>query len=177
MKMTPFELPLARKTDTIGSDGEAIDNSELFREGRNYMAMQLKVKQAIKRKFPVVDIDDNLDMAIQLMNETNVSVLAVMVREELIGIITVWDVMNGLAHDCDRRETKISSLMTKCEFHTDKSTKNACVQLDEDEDVISAIKVMFEAGVNHLLVTGEKGRLVGIVSSLELVKLAAQLPS
>jgi CBS domain-containing protein len=141
------------------------------------MVQQLKVKQAIKRKFPVVDVDDNFDMAIQLMNETNVSVLAVKIGEELIGIVTVWDVMNGLAHDYDRRETKISSLMTKCEFHTDKSTKNACVQLDEEEDVISAIKVMCEAGVNHLLVTGEKGTPVGIVSSLELVKLAAQLPS
>lgn len=139
------------------------------------MVEQLKVRQAIKRKFPVIDVDDNLDMAIQLMNETNVSVLAVKVGEELIGLLSVWDVMNGLAHDYDRNNTKISALMTKCEFHTDKSSKNACVQLDEDEDVISAIKVMFEAGVNHLLVTGERGAPVGIVSSLELVKLAAQL--
>jgi len=65
--------------------------------------------------------------------------------------------------------------MTKCDFNTDKSSKNACIQLDEDEDVISAIKVMYEAGVNHLLVTGEKSKPVGIVSSLELIKLAAIL--
>ena len=139
------------------------------------MAESLKVKQAIKRKFPVVDIDDSLDMAIQLMAETNVSVLAVKVGAELIGVVTVWDVLNGLAHDFDRQQTKISTFMTKCEFHTEKSSKNACIQLDEDEDVLSAIKVMYEAGVNHLLVTGEKGKPVGIVSSLELVKLAATL--
>ncbi|MBU1565731.1 MAG: CBS domain-containing protein [Proteobacteria bacterium] len=137
------------------------------------MAESLKVKQAIKRKFPVIDIDDSLDMAIQLMAETNVSVLAVKVGAELIGIVSVWDVLNGLANDYDRKETKISTFMTKCEFNTGKSSKNACIQLDEDEDVISAIKVMYEAGVNHLLVTGEKGSPVGIVSSLELVKLAA----
>ncbi len=139
------------------------------------MAESLKVKQAIKRKFPVVDIDDSLDMAIQLMAETNVSVLAVKVGVELIGIVSVWDVLNGLAHNFDRQQTKISTFMTKCEFHTEKSSKNACIQLDEDEDVLSAIKVMYEAGVNHLLVTGEKGKPVGIVSSLELVKLAATL--
>jgi predicted transcriptional regulator len=139
------------------------------------MAESLKVKQAIKRKFPVIDIDDNLDLAIQLMAETNVSVLAVKLGAELIGIVTVWDVLNGLAHDCDRKGTKISTFMTKCEFNTEKSSKNACIQLDEDEEVIAAIKVMYEAGVNHLLVTGEKGKPVGIVSSLELVKLAAVL--
>ena len=139
------------------------------------MAESLKVKQAIKRKFPVIDIDDNLDLAIQLMAETNVSVLAVKLGAELIGIVTVWDVLNGLAHDYDRKGTKISTFMTKCEFNTEKSSKNACIQLDEDEEVISAIKVMYEAGVNHLLVTGEKGKPVGIVSSLELVKLAAVL--
>jgi CBS domain-containing protein len=137
------------------------------------MAESLKVKQAIKRKFPVVDIDDNLDLAIQLMAETNVSVLAVKVGAELIGIVTVWDVLNGLAHNYDRQQTKISTFMTKCEFNTEKSSKNACIQLDEDEDVTSAIKVMYEAGVNHLLVTGEKGKPIGIVSSLELVKLMA----
>lgn len=139
------------------------------------MAESLKVKQAIKRKFPVIDVDDSLDMAIQLMAETNVSVLAVKVGAELIGIVTVWDVMNGLAHDYDRQQTKISTFMTKCDFNTERSTKNSCIQLDEDEDVISAIKVMYEAGVNHLLVTGEKGTPVGIVSSLELIKLAAIL--
>lgn len=137
------------------------------------MAESLKVKQAIKRKFPVIDVDDSLDMAIRLMAETNVSVLAVKIGAELIGIVTVWDVMNGLAHGYDRQQTKISTFMTKCEFNTEKSTKNCCIQLDEDEDVISAIKVMYEAGVNHLLVTGEKGKPVGIVSSLELIKLAA----
>jgi CBS domain-containing protein len=139
------------------------------------MAETLKVKQAIKRKFPVIDIDDSLDMAIQLMAETNVSVLAVKVGSELIGIVTVWDVLGGLAHDLDRQQTKISTFMTKCEFNTEKSSKNSCIQLDEDENVLSAIKVMHEAGVNHLLVTGEKGKAVGIVSSLELIKLAAIL--
>lgn len=137
------------------------------------MAETLKVKQAVKRKFPVIDMEDSLDIAMQLMAETNVSVLAVKVASELVGLVTVWDVLNGLAHDYDRQQTKISALMTKCEFHTDKSTKNACIQLDENEELFSAIKVMYEAGVNHLLVTGEKGKPVGIVSSLELIKLAA----
>lgn len=137
------------------------------------MADSLKVKQAIKRKFPVIDIDDNLQSAIQLMAEANVSVLAVKVGEELIGVVTVADIMHGLANDYDLDNTRISTFMTKCDFHTSASSKHSCIQLDEDQDVISAIKVMYEAGVNHLLVTGERNEPVGIVSSLELVKLIA----
>jgi len=41
------------------------------------------------------------------------------------------------------------------------------------EEVFSAIKVMNEAGVNHILVTGEKTKPLGIISSLEVVKLVA----
>lgn len=137
------------------------------------MADSLKVKQAIRRKFPVIDIDDSLQSAIRLMAEANVSVLAVKVGEELIGVVTVADVMHGLANDYDLDNTKISTFMTKCEFHTASSTKHSCIQLDEDQDVISAIKVMYEAGVNHLLVTGERNVPKGIVSSLELIKLVA----
>ncbi len=135
------------------------------------MAESLKVKQAVRRKFPTIDIDDSLEKAMQRMTENDVSVLAVKVGEELVGIATVWDVLNGLAHNYDRKATSISAFMTTCEFNTDHSTKNSCIQLDEDEDAISAIKVMYEAGVNHLLVTGERGKPVGIVSSLDLVKL------
>jgi predicted transcriptional regulator len=134
-----------------------------------------KVKHAIKRKFPVIAADDSLEQAIQLMAQANVSVLAVNVKEELIGIVTVTDVMHGLAKGYDVKETKVLTFMTQCEFTTENSTKNSCFQLDEDEDVLSAIKVMYEARVNHLLVTGVKHEPRGIVSSLELVKLVASL--
>lgn len=63
--------------------------------------------------------------------------------------------------------------MTKCEFISRKPTRNPCVQLDEDEEILSAIKVMYEAGINHLLVSGSKGEPVGMVSSLEMIKLLA----
>jgi predicted transcriptional regulator len=139
------------------------------------MEERRKVKHAIKRKFPVIDVDDSLKEAIELMAEANVSVLAVTVKEELIGIVTVTDVMHGLARGYDVKETKVLSFMTKCEFTTENSAINSCFQLDEDEDVLSAIKVMYEARVNHLLVTGVKHEPLGIVSSLELVKLVASL--
>jgi predicted transcriptional regulator len=137
------------------------------------MATYGKVKDAIKRKFPVIDIDDSLGAAIRLMAEKSVSVLAVKVREELIGIVTVSDVMHGLANDDDLEKTKISDFMTACRFDTEESTERSCLQLDEEENSLAAIKLMLEAGVNHLLVTGAENIPLGIVSSLDLVKLVA----
>jgi predicted transcriptional regulator len=137
------------------------------------MEKYLKVKQAIKRKFPVIESNESIQAAINLMAEANVSVLAVEAHKELIGMITVSDVMQGIANDYDLQKTKISIFMTECRIDNKISTAGTCIQLDEDQDVISAIKVMYEGGINHLLVTGEKNKPLGIVSSLELVKLIA----
>ncbi len=135
------------------------------------MTERKTIRQAIIRKFPQIDFDENLETALQIMTETNVSVLAVKLGEELIGLATVSDVMFSLANGDDIKETKVSTFMTKCEFDISHETRNPCIQLDEDEDALSAIKVMHEAGVHHLLVSGTGGKAVGIVSALELVKL------
>ncbi len=137
------------------------------------MTEKKTIKQAIHRKFPVINIEDSLETALKLMAQNNVSVLAVKLGKELIGLVTISDVMHSLANEDDLEQTPISQFMTKCEFNTEKQTRNPCIQLDEDEDALSAIKVMYEAGVNHLLISGAHGEPVGIVSSLELVKLLA----
>lgn len=136
-----------------------------------YMTEKMTIKQAIKRKFPAINYEDSLGTAIKMMTEANTSVLAVKVEEELIGIVTISDVMYSLANKNDFHETTISSFMTKCEFDTSNVTRNPCIQLDENEEALAAIKVMYEAGVNHLLVSGTNGKAVGIVSSLDIVKL------
>lgn len=137
------------------------------------MTEKITIKQAIKRKFPAINYEDSLGTAIEMMTAANTSVLAVKVGEELIGIVTISDVMYSLSNGDDFEETKISSFMTKCEFDTSTVTRNPCIQLDENEEALSAIKVMYEAGVNHLLVSGTDGKAVGIVSSLDIVKIFA----
>jgi len=135
------------------------------------MTEQKTIRQAIKRIFPTIGLDDSLQTAINAMTENNVSVLAVKIGGDFIGLVTVSDVMFSLSRGDNPDRTNISSFMTKCEFDVSGSDRNPCIQLDEDEDAMSAIRLMYEAGVNHLLVTGERGRAVGVVSSLEIVKL------
>lgn len=133
----------------------------------------LTVKQAIRRKFPVIENTASLETAIHLMADKDVTVLAVKLEEELIGMITVSDVMQGLANDYDLKQTNISKFMTECSIDGKSPTAKSCIMLDEDQDAISAIKVMYEGGINHLLVTGVKNEPRGIVSNLDLVKLIA----
>lgn len=140
------------------------------------MAEKRRIKEAIKRKFPVIDTEASLQEAMVKMADHNVSVLAVKVDQELIGIVTVSDVMYSLAHGDVAESTPVNSFMTPCEFNSTQETRNPLVQLDEDEDARTAIKVMYEAGINHLLVSGSGGEPVGIVSSLEIIKLLARQP-
>lgn len=133
----------------------------------------LKVKQAIKRKFPVIELNASLEAAIHLMAENDVSVLVVKEDGQLIGILTVSDVMHGLANDYDLQRTKISTFMTECAVDGKNIRGKSCIQLDEDQDVMSALKVMYEGGINHLLVTGVRNKPLGVVSNLELIKLIA----
>jgi CBS domain-containing protein len=131
------------------------------------------IKSAVKRKFPAVGIDDTLETALKVMAQANASALVVKVGAELDGVVTITYIMYSLSNEDDLQDTRVSSFMTKCEFISPKATRNPCAQLDEDEDAISAIKVMYEAGVNHLLVSGSQGEPVGMVSSLEIIKLLA----
>ena len=137
------------------------------------MEEQLKVKQAIKREFPVIEREENLEAAIKLMAEADVSVLVTKAEGILVGILTVSDIMQGLANNYDLKDTKISSFMTECNVEGRSVNGKPCVQLDEDLDVMSAIKVMYEGGINHLLVTGANNKPLGVVSNLDLIKLIA----
>ena len=129
------------------------------------------IKEAIIRRYPEIGLDDSLGEAINAMAKNNASALVVREGGILVGLVTITDVMHSLVHHQDLQDTKISSFMTKCELISAKATKNACAQLDENQDVLSALKVMHQAGVNHLVVARSEGDPVGVVSSLEIIRL------
>lgn len=137
------------------------------------MGIKTSIRGAIRRKFPAVSHGDTLETAVKVMAQSNVSALVVKQDKELTGIVTITDIMCSISNGDDFLETKVSSFMTVCDFITKKGTKNPCVQLDESEDAITAIQIMYESGVNHLLISGSKGEPIGMVSSLELIKRLA----
>jgi len=135
------------------------------------MAEKKILRDAIQQRFPEIHLDDSLATAIDTMTRADVSALAVKSGGEIIGLVTSNDVLFSLATEGEGLQRKISSFMTKCEADVSKTTRNPCIQLDENEEVLSAIKLMYDTGMNHMLVSGHNGEIVGIVSSLQLIRL------
>jgi len=133
-----------------------------------------RVGDAITRRYPSINLNDRLSDAMAAMAEHNASALVVLQGNELIGLLTISDVMYCLAHDRDPDSTLVNSMMTRCELIEAGGTKNPCAQLDEDGNALAALKVMFAAGVNHLVVSSSAGNPIGIVSSLELIRLLSR---
>jgi len=129
------------------------------------------IKEAIKRKYPAIEYEDTLAVAMRTMTEHNASAIVVKQGDELIGIVTITDVIGCLAEDQAPDSTLVSSFMTECELISEAGAANPCVQLDVHQDAMSAVKVMHEAGVNHLIASGDEGEPVGIITSLELVRM------
>jgi len=129
------------------------------------------IKNALRDKISTVSVDESLDIALKTMARDDATALLVKTGDEPVGIITISDIMYSMANEENPKEIMVSSFMTKCELITTQTVKTPCIQLDEDENILSAIKVMNEAGVSHVLVSGDKGEPVGMVSSLDIVKL------
>jgi len=128
------------------------------------------LKEVVRGNFPAVNINDTLEAALKKMASENTPALLVKQAKDLAGIITISDILYSLAKKDDPQNIKVSAFMTGCELISDKTVKTPCVQLDEDEDLFAAIKLMNEAGVNYILISGSQGKPAGLVSSLEVIK-------
>lgn len=135
------------------------------------MKSTITIKEAIERKYPEIGREDSLGKAIKMMAANNTSALVVRDGAFFIGIVTISDVMHSLVNEQDLQKTTVASFMTQCDVVSSEGVRNPCAQLDDDQDVLSALKVMYEAGVNHLVVSGDDGEAVGVVSSLEIIRL------
>ena len=135
------------------------------------MGLSDSISKAIKKKLPSVNASDSLRSAIKAMTDADCSAIVVKAGDEVIGIVTEMDLMGGVADQKDLDSDEVASVMTVCELITNKAASSPCIQLDEDQSAQSAIDIMSEAGVHHLLVSGSKGQPVGVISGQQLLKL------
>ncbi len=135
------------------------------------MALHDPIKPAV-RQAPAVRLDDSLLTAAEYMAQHDTSALIVKNGEELVGILTDMDIMDGIVHNNDLADTNVASCMTACELITDSPTKSPCVQLYEEESVKNALEIMSTAGIHNLLVSCEMGIGTCMVSIRDLLKVA-----
>lgn len=137
------------------------------------MGLQDTISSAIQKNTPTVTIEDSLRTAIQRLGEAKASALAVRSGAELVGIVTEMDLMYSLSNGKDLDATQVAACMTACELISSKGARNPCVQLDESENVVTALNIMYEAGVHNLLVSGAGNQVLGVVAARDLLLLAA----
>lgn len=136
------------------------------------MGMQDEIGTAINWNSPNVNADDSLRVAIQQMAKSEISALVVKRNEDVIGIVSDYDLLKGVVGKKDLDMTKVSELMTPCELITQEGTKNPCAQLDETESIENALHIIDVAGTHHLMVTGSDKGEVGMVSIRSLLGVA-----
>ena len=135
------------------------------------MALHDSIKPAV-RHTPAVRLDDSLLTAAEYMAKHDTSALIVKEGEELIGILTDMDIMDGIVHNHDLADTNVASCMTACQLITDSPVKSPCVQLYEEESVKNALEIMSTAGIHNLLVSCEMGIGTCTVSIRDLLRVA-----
>ena len=170
----PAGLGTVERASNSGRMGSKIGHCSATGTQGAGMGDSKRIRNAIVRKYPSIRLQSTLKDAVSAMADNNASALVVVDGDTMIGLVTISDVMFSLANDYDMEETELASFMTRCDIISEKGTRNPCAQLDADQDLISAVKVMFGAGVNHLLVSDSEGEAVGVASSLEIIKALAR---
>jgi CBS domain-containing protein len=113
-----------------------------------------KISEVITRHVVVVQPDETLQRAAELMGQLNVGSLPVFDGKALVGIITDRDItVRATAFNLRANATPVSQVMTV-----------QTVSCSEDDRVDDVLKLMGDAQVRRLPVLNREQEIVGIVS-------------
>lgn len=104
---------------------------------------------------------ESLPVAARRMMEHGVSCLAVLQSGQLVGILTERDLVRAMGDGVAAQRAHVGDYMTPYPFTA-----------HPDEDSAAVARLMLDLGVRHLPVV-EDGRVVGIISTRELLVLEA----
>jgi len=135
------------------------------------MGLQSIIKDIVCWDTPTVGLQTNLRDVIELMTEHDTSALIVKVDDNVVGVVSELDVLESIKSQGDMDEKKVADFLSACELLSDPSVKSPCVQLDENETVANAIKLLSSSGTHNIVVTGADKKVHGTVSSRDLLKL------
>ncbi|HEX9824701.1 MAG TPA: CBS domain-containing protein [Actinomycetota bacterium] len=121
----------------------------------------MKVRAVYRPEVLVADSDESLIDVAGRMQFEEVGSLAIIEHGRLVGIITERDLARALSDGVDPVETPVADYMTA-----------EPVTVSPDTEVSAAAAAMLELGVRHLPVM-EEGRVVGMVSSRDLLSIEA----
>ncbi len=136
------------------------------------MALKDTIKHLVKRDMPATGADTSVRKAVEILAGGGGCALAVTTDNEVIGVVSDLDLARAVIRGVDPESLTVSDCMTPCDLITGQGAKNPCVQLDEDETVENALKLLEGTGVHNLMVSGPGDRFLGLVSACDLLKAA-----
>jgi CBS domain-containing protein len=108
-----------------------------------------------------VDVNTSLHEAAMRMADKEIHRMLVTENEKPIGIISISDFVAGIAEQEPIRRATVGDVMSR--------TFLVC---REDNTVISAARTMTQAGWRSIIVVDAKGKLQGVITGQDLVRLA-----
>lgn len=129
------------------------------------------ISSIMAREVKLIQLDNELKAALELMEENNISHLPVMENDKLVGIISMTDVKR-VRYLSEFAEDSVSANTTFQIFDIDEvMTKN--VKTVEENTPIQAVAKLFSTADYHAMPVMNGNEIVGIVSVKDVLKYYA----
>lgn len=129
--------------------------------------IRLKVSEIMNRNLITVTPRDTVYKVAKLMSEHNIGSVVVMEKGELRGIVTERDLISRYIAKEDGRkpeDVKVEEVMTK-----------EPVIVRDNVDIDEAARIMVDHNVRRLIVVNSNQKVVGIISSRDILKVAPHI--
>ncbi len=124
-----------------------------------------KVKEIMNREVLTAGVTDTIWNVLELMVAKNVGRLIISDNKAPVGIFTEKDVMRRVMNKkLDLKKTSIKRVMT-----------SPIRTVRENANMVEVLGKMYRGKFRHMLVCGEKGTMVGLVSMRRILKFAVEL--
>jgi CBS domain-containing protein len=129
------------------------------------MELDIQVQSVMQRHLVTVHMHEPIRDVTQKLTEHHVSAVPVVDQHGHVqGIISTTDVLRRILQDEDCLDYEnVSGMMT-----------GVAVTMRQDQSMQEAARLMLQHQIHHIPVVSDDKRLVGIVSSVDFVRLAAE---
>lgn len=129
------------------------------------MVKYMRIIDTMTKTPVVVGPENTVEDCVKLMLKSNVGSLLVKENDILRGIATEKDLVEKvILKNLNPKKTKISAIMNK-----------VLVTINPDADILEAIKLMTKYEIRRLPVVDEEGKLQGLVTVNDILRLQPQL--
>lgn len=116
-----------------------------------------KVKNLMEFKPPVLNPDQKIEEAAEMLFKTGLRALPVVENGSVIGLVSISDILNAVSTKKDFVRTRAEEIMS------------AAVVLSQDADIGTARVLMREKGISRIPVVDSNGKIIGIVTVHDLL--------